>query len=89
MSDDAAKHFETQTPETPGAPQGKSVTLSVTLQPNGTVEFQLPGNNKILAYGLIELARAQLDKMYLMSELKQATPPRGGVDGLLRRMNGG
>ena len=89
MSDEVAKAFEAQKPQVPGTPEGKSVTLSVTLHPNGQIDFQLPAGNKILAYGLIEVARAQLDKMYLMSELKQAVPPRGGVEGLLKRMNGG
>lgn len=90
MSDEVAKQFEAQpSPATPGAPEGKSVTLSVTLHPNGEIQFQLPMGNKILCYGLIEMARAQMDKMVLMNELKQATPPRGGAAGLLRRMNGG
>ena len=89
MSDQAANHFEHQeAPQTPGVPEGKSVTLSVTLHPNGQIEFQLPAGNKILAYGLVEMARAQLDKAYLMQEAA-AQAPRGGVNGLLRRMNGG
>lgn len=90
MSDEVARAFEAKVPqELPGAPPQKSVTLSVTLQPDGEIQFQLPVGNKILAYGLLEVARAQLDKLYLVNELKQATPPRGGVDGFLRRMNGG
>ena len=87
MSDDAAKHFDTQPPPTPGTPEGKSVTLSVTLHPNGQVDFQLPAANKILAYGLLEVARAQLDKVYLMHELQPTQMP-GGVNGLLKRMRG-
>ena len=90
MSDEVAKEFETQkSPQTPGTPEGKSVTMSVTLHPNGQIDFQLPAGNKILAYGLIEVARAQLDKMYLLSEMEKTVPPRGGVEGLLKRMNGG
>lgn len=90
MSDDAAKHFEAQQPpSTPGTPEGQSVTLSITLHPNGKIDFQLPAGNKILSYGLVEVARAQLDKLYLMSELKSAPSPRGRIDGLLKRMNGG
>lgn len=89
MSDEVAKQFEAQNKQTPGTPAGKSVTLSVTLHPNGEINFQLPAGNKILAYGLLEVARAQLDKIYLTAELQQSTPPRGGVEGLLKRMNGG
>ena len=89
MSDEMAKAFEAQQPQIPGTPEGKSVTLSVTLHPNGQIDFQLPAGNKILAYGLVEVARAQLDKMYLMNELQQNPPPRGGMEGLLKRMNGG
>lgn len=89
MSDEVAKQFEKQqVPTVPGTPEGKSVTLSVTLHPNGEINFQLPAGNKILSYGLLEVTRAQLDKLYLVNELKQS-PPRGGVDGLLKRMNGG
>lgn len=90
MSDEMAKQFETQkVPETPGTPEGKSVTLSVTLHPDSSVEFRFPAKNKILSYGMVELARAQLDKMYLLAEMKDMVSPRGGVEGLLKRMNGG
>ena len=90
MSDEAARHFEQQ-PEQPSVTSdGKSVTLSITLQPTGEIQFQLPAGNKILAYGLLEVARAQLDKAYLIDELKrQAPPPRGGIDGLLKKIHGG
>ena len=70
-------------------PTGRSVTLTVTLHPNGQIDFQMPSGNKILAYGLLEVARAQLDKLYLIEESKQAQASRGGMGGLLKRMNGG
>lgn len=89
MSDGAAKHFDATSPQPQVTSNGESVTLSVTLQPTGEIQFQLPAGNKLLAYGLLEVARAQLDKLYLMNELKQQATPRGGVDGLLRRMKGG
>lgn len=87
MSDEVAKQFETSKPEVPQ--QGRSVTLTVTLHPDGSIEFQLPLNNKILCYGLIECARAQADKLYLIDEQKKVQASRGGVPGLLKRMNGG
>ena len=87
MSDEVAKHFD-ETP-TPVTSNGKSVTLSVTLQPTGEIQFQLPAGNKILAYGLLEVARAQLDKLYLLDEAKRQAASRGGMDGLLKRMTGG
>lgn len=90
MSDAMADKVEAERQaHTPGADPGKSVTLSVTLHPNGQIDFQLPAANKILAYGLIETARAQLDKLYLMEESKRAASSRGGMNGLLKRMNGG
>ena len=91
MSDDVLKHFEEQqTPSDPPKSAGKSVTLTITLHPNQQIDFQFPLQNKILAYGLLEVARAQLDKLYLVNEAKaQATTTPGGVAGLLRRMNGG
>jgi len=45
--------------------------------------------NKVLAYGLLEVARAQLDKLYFMNEMKTTQASRGGIEGLLKRMNGG
>ena len=89
MSDDVAKHFESTPPPVPVTSNGKSVTLSVTLQPTGEIQFQLPASNKILAYGLLEVARAQLDKLYLLDEAKRQAASRGGMDGLLKRMTGG
>ena len=92
MSDAASEHFAIPSPEasasppTPGMPAGKSVTLSITLHPNGQIEFQLPAGNKILSYGLLELARAQLDKTYLIGELQQQKQGNGGINGLLKRM---
>ena len=90
MSDEFAKKVEGEPPIQPGSPDsGKSVTLMITLHPNGHIDFQLPMGNKILAYGLLECARAQLDKMYLSAEVKASGSPRGGMNGLLKRMNGG
>ena len=88
MSDDTAKHFEEEKQEAV-QPTQRSVTLSVTLQPDQSVQFQMPMGNKILAYGMLELARAQLDKLYLMEELQKSQASRGGIAGLVKRMNGG
>ena len=87
MSDDAAKHFEAS-PKTVEAPQGRSVTLAITLHPNGQVEFSIP-QNKVLAHGLLGMAQEQLAKLSTMAELQQAQQSRGGIGGLLKRMNGG
>lgn len=87
MSDAMAERVANEQAATPGIPEGKSVTLSVTLHPNGQIDFQLPMGNKILAYGLVETARAQLDKLFLMHELKSA-PPRNGVGPLRAFLNG-
>ncbi len=90
MSDDAAKHFESEaSPEMAKAAQGRSVTVTITLHPNGQIEFNLPAN-KVLAHGLLGVAQEQLTKLTLMAELQQQIPKsRGGIDGLLKRMNGG
>ena len=89
MSDEVAKQFEAAKPESETKEQGRSVTLSITLQPNGQIDFQLPAQNKILAYGLLECARAKLDEMYLVQAAQKAQPSRGGINGLMKRMNGG
>ena len=87
MSDEVAKQFEAEPPLLKS--EGRSVTLSVTLHPNNEIYFQLPMGNKVLAYGLLEVARAQLDKLYFMHEMKTTQASRGGIEGLLKRMNGG
>ena len=90
MSDRAAEHFNGQELPNPEAPvAAQTITLSVSLHPDGKIDFKLPAGNKILAYGLLEVARAQLDKVYLLDEAKQQAASRGGMHGLLRRMNGG
>lgn len=89
MSDEMAQRKEAEQQQLAGVPEGKSVTLSVTLHPNGQIDFSLPTGNKILAYGMVEVARAQLDKLFLAHEMKRQAPAPGGVNGLLRRMNGG
>ena len=89
MSDEMADRVAQESQSQASAPPGKSITLTITLHPNGSIDFQLPMQNKVLAYGLLETARAQLDKLYLMSEAKQAQSARGGLDGLMKRINGG
>ena len=86
MSDEIAKIFEAQKPleEHPK----RSFTLMITLQPNGELELSGPLNNKVLAFGLLGAATSQLSNSYLKEELKQASS-RGGMNGLLKRMNGG
>ena len=89
MSDEVAKQFAEESHTKEPGPSGRSVTLSITLHPNGQIDFQLPANNKILCYGLLESARAQLDKLYFLDEQKAAKAAQGGVNGLLKRINGG
>ena len=74
-------------PSGPSPDIKRSIVLSVTLHPDGQMEFSMPAKNKILAYGMLECARAQLDKIYLMQDAKASQVPNG-IDGLLRRMNG-
>ena len=59
------------------------------MHPDGQVEFQFPKVSKVTLYGLLELARAQFDKMVLLSEVKESQESRGGIANLLRRKNGG
>lgn len=89
MSDEVAKQFETEPfPRKDVQPEGRSVSVTITLHPNGQVEFNLP-SNKVLAHGLLGLAQEQLTKLSLIAEVQQAQTSRGGMSGLLKRMNGG
>lgn len=87
MSDEVAKQFEAKPPE-PDSAGGRSVTLTITLHPNGQMDFSLP-LNEMLAYFLLEKARAKLDELALLRNTNQAAASRGGINGLLKRMNGG
>ena len=89
MSDEMAKRAEEELKATPQATGGRSVSLTITLHPNQQIEFNLPLGNKILLYGLLEAARAQADKLYLIEETKRQSVSHGGIDGLLKRLNGG
>lgn len=89
MSDEASRYFDVSDgePAVPDAPKPK--VLAVRLHADGTLDFVFPqGSSKTELYGLIELLRAELDKIFLLQGLKPS-PPRGGVEGLLRRMKGG
>ena len=87
MSDEAAQHFA-NTPASEPSTAGRSVTLSVTLHPNGQMDYSLP-SNEILSYGMLEKARAKVDELALLRQMEQAKASRGGMNGLLKRMNGG
>ena len=91
MSDDAAKHFDTEAKPEALPTEGRSVTLSVTMHPNGQIEFSMP-RNKVLAHGLLGVAQAQLAKLDVMEEVAkaQAKVQQGNsVAGLMKRMRGG
>ena len=88
MSDAVAEKFSSEKPVDAVKPEGRSVTLSITLPPNGQIEFSIP-TNKVLAHGLLGAAQEQLIKLSLMQEAGQAKAARGGIDGFLKRMNGG
>lgn len=90
MSDEARTHFEQSKEPEVEAPQGRSVTLSITLHPNNQIEFNFPAN-KILAHGLLGAAQEQMTKMSLVAELQQSTQPAngGGLGGLLKKMGRG
>ena len=92
MSDAMAERVESEKPqETPPVTDGRSISLSATLHPNGQVEFSIP-KNKIVANGLVGMLSVELAKMEVMQMLAQAqqsSASRQGINGLLKRMNGG
>ncbi len=89
MSDESAKHFDGQQSEAAVPPQQRSFMLSITLQPDGSLELSGPLNNKVLAFGLLGAAQSQLTMLHLKAELVKAQKAKGGIEGLLKRMNGG
>lgn len=87
MSDAFAEKVQQEQPAPP-SPDGRSMTLSITLHPNGQVEFNMP-MNFVLAHGLLGMASSKLALLQLVQEAKQQQPVKGGLEGLLKRMNGG
>jgi len=87
MSDETAKKFE-PTPAEETTKPSRSVTLSITMHPDGAIEFSIP-QNKVLAHGLLGCAQEQMTKLSLIGEMQKAKATRGGVSGLMQRMNGG
>ena len=92
MSDEAAQHFDQQTqgPEETGKSPGRSISLTITLHPNGQLEMSGPIGNQILCYGLLGRATAHLTELSTMTMLKKAAAPPGqGLNGLLKKMGRG
>ena len=89
MSDEVAKQFEVQQPETPQT-GGRSVSLTVTLHPNNQIEFNLP-NNKILSHGLLGATLEQMIKLAVMAELQTLAKSANGsgLAGLLKKLGRG
>lgn len=85
MSDETARALKDPPPH---PEEGRAAILTITLHPNKQMEFNFPGN-ELLAYGMLEKARMQLDKMALVREFQHAQVSRGGVNGLLRKITGG
>ena len=84
MSDAFAKQVEK---EASPLPEGRSVSLTITLHPNGQIEFNMP-TNSILAHGLLGRAISKLTSLEMIAEFNQSQAVRGGLNGLLRKMGG-
>ena len=89
MSDEAAKHFEAQGSVQEEGKPSRSFTLLITMHPDGNLEISGPIGNDLLCYGMLEKARSQIQKLHLLADLKRTQAKPGGIEGLLKRMNGG
>ena len=91
MSDEVAKRFEESPPVATEGQGGRSVTLSITMHPNGQIEFSIP-TNKVLAHGLLGAAQEQLAVLAFKTEIAKARAldrNGNGINGLLKRMGKG
>ena len=92
MSDEASQHFQ-QDEMKESTTGGRSYTLTITLHPNGQLDLSGPLGNRVLSYGLLGAAASKLDELWAMKALEQyaekMAASRGGINGLLKRMNGG
>ena len=72
-----------------GAPEGRSITLSATLHPNGQIEFVVP-KNKIVAHGLVGAVQAHLAMLETMQKASEMQQTSGkGISGLMKKMGRG
>jgi hypothetical protein len=93
MSDAFAEEVAKERQTMPSGPpvENRSITISATLQPDGSVDFTIP-KNKIVSHGLIGMLSAELAKMeviQMLNQAKKANGAHGGMGGLMKRMNGG
>ena len=90
MSDEYAEKVKEELQPVKPEASGRSVSLSITLHPNGQIEFSMP-TNKVMAHGLLGAAQEQLAKLAMMQELQQMSKSAngGGVAGLLKKMGRG
>ena len=90
MSDQYAEYVASEKQDQV-APQGKSITLLITLQPNQQVEMTGPLGNDGLCYLMLEKARAHIQNMHLLKELEQKAKASNGqgIAGLLKKMGRG
>ena len=90
MSDAFAEQVASS-PPTPPPAEGRSVSLIITLHPNRQIDFLFPPQGELLAYGLLEKARAKLDELALIREAQRqakAYHDSAGLNGLLKKMKG-
>mgnify|MGYP001601223786 FL=1 len=90
MSDEYAEKVKEELQPVKPDVAGRSVSLTITLHPNGQIEFSMP-TNKVMAHGLLGAAQEQLAKLAMMQELQQMSKAAngGGVAGLLKKMGRG
>ena len=90
MSDEYAEKVKEELQPVKPDVAGRSVSLTITLHPNGQIEFSMP-TNKVMAHGLLGAAQEQLAKLAMMQELQQMSKSAngGGVAGLLKKMGRG
>ena len=86
MSDEFAKQVAKDALPS-SLPEGRSGSLTVTMHPNGQVEYSLP-THLVLAHGLLGMAAAKLAELQMTMEFKTKQAARGGLNGLLRKMGG-
>ena len=90
MSDAYAEQVK-EGPPAPAPVDGCSITLTITLHPNKQIDFSFP-THELLAYGLLEKARAKLDELALVREAQrqqQVAAASHGINGLVKRLKGG
>ena len=78
-------------PEQPEQPEPQPIQMIIQLLPNGTIQVNGPIRDKILSYGMLELAKEEIQRFHAQADKKpeiEVVKNGHGILNFARRKNG-